>query len=126
MQEKQSATATEMAQVETIIGRILQIGVVFSAIVMGIGLVILLATGDSGYAGHTVPLTMVAILVGSWQLKSYAIMMLGMYCLILTPVLRVVVSIYAFYKERDHLYVVITTAVLIILMIALAIGLTGK
>lgn len=126
MPEKTNATATEMAQVETIIGRILQVGVVFSAIVMGIGLVIFLVTGNSGYAGDTVPLTMGAILLGTWQLKAYAIMMLGTYCLILTPVLRVVVSIYAFYKERDHLYVAITTAVLIILMIALLIGLTGK
>ncbi|MCH5464940.1 DUF1634 domain-containing protein [Levilactobacillus tujiorum] len=125
-EKKKTTTAAEMVQVETIIGRILQVGVVLSAIVMGIGLVLLLATGDSGYAGDTVPLTMGAILLGSWQLKSYAIMMLGTYCLILTPVLRVVVSIYAFYKERDRLYVMITTLVLIILLIALLIGLTGK
>lgn len=127
MSEKEkTTTAAEMVQVETIIGRILQVGVVLSAIVMGIGLILLLVTGDSGYAGDTVPLTMGAILLGSWQLKSYAIMMLGTYCLILTPVLRVVVSIYAFYKERDRLYVMITTLVLIILLIALLIGLTGK
>lgn len=120
------ATAQEMAQVETIIGRILQVGVIFSAIVMAIGLVMFLATGHSGYLGTTMPLSMGAILLGTWQLKPFAIMMLGVYCLILTPVLRVVVSIYAFYKEKDHLYVAITTTVLIILIIALVIGVYGK
>lgn len=125
MQEKQAATAKEMAQVETIIGRILQVGVIVSAIVMLIGLVIFLVTGQSGYPGSTMPLSMGAILVGTWHLKAYAIMMLGTYCLILTPVLRVVVSIYAFYKERDHLYVAITTLVLVILLFALIIGVHG-
>ncbi|QMU08981.1 DUF1634 domain-containing protein [Levilactobacillus suantsaii] len=120
------ATAKEMAQVETVIGRILQIGVIFSAIVMAIGLILFLATGQSGYPGDTLPLQFGAILVGTWHLKSFAIMMLGIYCLILTPVLRVVVSIYAFYREKDHLYVAITTTVLIILMIALVIGIYDK
>lgn len=122
MAQKPVTTAREMAQVETIIGRILQVGVIVSAIVMLIGMVLFLATGNSGYPGTTIPLKMGAILVGTLQFKPYAIMMLGIYCLILTPVLRVVVSIYAFYKEKDHLYVIITTAVLIILLIALVIG----
>lgn len=122
MAQKPVTTAREMAQVETIIGRILQVGVIVSAIVMLIGMVLFLATGNSGYPGTTIPLKMGAILVGTLQFKPYAIMMLGIYCLILTPVLRVVVSIYAFYKEKDRLYVIITTAVLIILLIALVIG----
>lgn len=122
MADKQPATAREMAEVETIIGRILQVGVIVSAIIMTIGLVLFLVTGTSGYPGTTIPLRMGAILLGTLQFKPYAIMMLGTYCLILTPVLRVIVSIYAFYKERDHLYVWITTTVLIILLFALVIG----
>ncbi len=54
--------------------------------------------------------------------KPYSIMMLGIFCLILTPILRVVVSIYSFYKEHDMLYVVITSIVLIILMISFVFG----
>ncbi|GEA98762.1 DUF1634 domain-containing protein [Levilactobacillus brevis] len=125
MAAKEPTTAKEMAQVQTIIGRILQVGVIFSAIVMLIGLVLFLVSGQSGYSGSYVPRRMGLILQGTWQLKPYAIMMLGVYCLILTPVLRVVVSIYAFYKEHDHLYVSITTLVLAILLVALAIGVTG-
>ncbi len=125
MAAKEPTTAKEMAQVQTIIGRILQVGVIFSAIVMLIGLVLFLVSGQSGYSGSYVPRRMGLILQGTWQLKPYAIMMLGVYCLILTPVLRVVVSIYAFYKEHDRLYVSITTLVLAILLVALAIGVTG-
>ncbi|ABJ63512.1 DUF1634 domain-containing protein [Levilactobacillus brevis] len=125
MAAKEPTTAKEMAQVQTIIGRILQVGVIFSAIVMLIGLVLFLVSGQSGYSGSYVPRRMGLILQGTWQLKPYAIMMLGVYCLILTPVLRVVVSIYAFYKEHDRLYVAITTLVLAILLVALAIGVTG-
>lgn len=125
MAAKEPTTAKEMVQVQTIIGRILQVGVIFSAIVMLIGLVLFLVSGQSGYSGSYVPRRMGLILQGTWQLKPYAIMMLGVYCLILTPVLRVVVSIYAFYKEHDRLYVAITTLVLAILLVALAIGVTG-
>ena len=125
MAAKEPTTAKEMAQVQTIIGRILQVVVIFSAIVMLIGLVLFLVSGQSGYSGSYVPRRMGLILQGTWQLKPYAIMMLGVYCLILTPVLRVVVSIYAFYKEHDHLYVAITTLVLAILLVALAIGVPG-
>ncbi|WP_367295528.1 DUF1634 domain-containing protein [Levilactobacillus yonginensis] len=123
--ESKKATANEMAQVETVIGRILQVGVIVSAIIMLIGLAMFLTTGYSGYEGEFVPRRMATILTGTWQLRPYAIMMLGVYCLILTPVLRVIVSIYAFYKERDHLYVAITTLVLFILIAALLIGVHG-
>lgn len=125
MAQKPATTAREMAQVETIIGRILQVGVIFSAIIMLIGLVLFLVTGNSGYNGNFVPRQMDMILAGTMQGRPYAIMMLGVYCLILTPVLRVIVSIYAFYKEKDYLYVAITTLVLIILLIALVIGVKG-
>lgn len=124
--ENKPTIAREMAQVETIIGRILQVGVVFSAVVMATGLGLLLVTGKSGYPETVVPLSMAAILKGTGKLRPYAVMMLGLYGLILTPVLRVVVSIYAFYRERDWLYVTITTLVLVILVVALIIGVHGK
>ncbi|EPD11575.1 putative membrane protein [Lacticaseibacillus paracasei subsp. paracasei Lpp48] len=52
--------------------------------------------------------------------------MTGIFLLILTPVLRVVVSIYAFAVEHDRLYVWITTIVLIILLGAMTIGYLGN
>lgn len=116
----------EMNEVERLIGQILRIGVIVSAIVIVIGLAALFIEGGSGYPGDTVPLGFRAMFAGVMQFKPFAIIMLGLFLLILTPVLRVVVSIYAFAVERDTLYVAITTIVLIILVIAMVIGYAGK
>lgn len=110
----------EMRKVELIIGKILRIGVVTSAIVIVIGIMLYFLNG-SGYIGNF-PTRFSTILNGIVAGKSYAIIMLGIFLLILTPVLRVVVSIYAFYKEKDTMYVVITTIVLVILIIAMLLG----
>ncbi|WP_063515949.1 DUF1634 domain-containing protein [Schleiferilactobacillus harbinensis] len=116
----------EMNEVERLIGQILRIGVIVSAIVIVVGLAALFIEGGSGYPGDTVPLGFRAMFAGVMQFKPFAIIMLGLFLLILTPVLRVVVSIYAFAVERDTLYVAITTIVLIILVIAMVIGYAGK
>lgn len=122
-ERKPTETEREMEHIEVMIGRILQIGVIVAAIIMLLGLILLLINGgDGGYAVGHQPTTIKAIAMGTISLKPYAVMMVGMFCLILTPVLRVVVSIYAFYKEHDRLYVWITTAVLIILCISFVIG----
>lgn len=121
-QNSSPTTTTEMNHIEAIIGRILQIGVSIAAIIMLLGLILLIANGGkTGYPTNVHPTTMHAILSGVTQLKPYAVMMLGLFCLILTPILRVVVSIFAFWKERDRMYVVITTVVLVILGVSFVI-----
>ncbi|CAJ1196542.1 hypothetical protein CPR19088_GLDEOEPO_02493 [Companilactobacillus paralimentarius] len=119
----------ETRKVELIIGQILRIGVITSAIVILIGMGLYFMNG-AGYPsvvrnGHTMvdfPQRFSTIFSGVAEGKSYAVIMLGVFLLILTPVLRVVVSIYAFYKEHDTLYVVITSIVLVILMFAMYMG----
>lgn len=120
--QNNKATTDEMNRIELIIGKILRIGVIISATIMIIGLAIFLITGHSGYPGNSHPTNFLTIFKGIMQLKSYAIMMLGIFCLILTPVLRVIVSIYSFYKENDWLYVWITLFVLVVLIISFIIG----
>ncbi|MCF6164534.1 putative integral membrane protein [Furfurilactobacillus rossiae] len=111
----------EMAQVEIMIGQILRIGVIISAVIMLIGFIAYGIQGSTGLPSHGA-VTITAIATGLLSFKSGSVMMLGLFCLILTPVLRVVVSIYAFYVEKDSLYVWITSAVLVILLFALFIG----
>lgn len=112
----------EMHEVELVIGKILRIGVVTSAVVILAGVILYFVNGGSGYAATEFPRRLSAIFSGVAEGRSYAVIMLGVFLLILTPVLRVVVSIYAFYKEKDTMYVVITTLVLIILAIAMILG----
>ncbi|BAN73288.1 MULTISPECIES: DUF1634 domain-containing protein [Lacticaseibacillus] len=117
---------TEIDDVEIMIGKVMQVGVILSAVVIVLGLILLIATGSTGYPAGVHPTRVGAILSGTFALKPYAVLMTGIFLLILTPVLRVVVSIYAFAVEHDHLYVWITTAVLIILIGAMTIGYLGN
>ncbi|WP_390407256.1 DUF1634 domain-containing protein [Lacticaseibacillus jixiensis] len=115
----------EINDIELIIGKIMQIGVLLAAAVMLVGMAMLLISGASGYPAGVHPHTITAIASGVVHFKAYAWLMTGIFLLILTPVLRVVVSIYAFIKEQDRLYTWITTIVLVILVVAMIIGYIG-
>lgn len=122
---KNAATKQEMNHVEDIIGHVMQVGVITAAIVIVIGILMLFISGHSGYAGNQHPMTFAAIGRGVIALKPYAVIMLGLFLLILTPALRVLISIYAFVVLGDHMYVWITSLVMLILIIAMVIGMYG-
>ncbi|MCJ8013974.1 DUF1634 domain-containing protein [Paenibacillus sp. KQZ6P-2] len=113
---------TEIQDVELAVSRWLRIGVIISAAVIVIGLILLFITGDSGYPGSFYPHTLSDILHGAVQLRPYAVITIGLILLILTPVLRVAISIWVFMREGDKLYVMITSIVLIILIISFVLG----
>lgn len=122
MNKENQTTKQEMEQIENTIGKILRYGVLLSSLVMIIGLILYIIMGATGYSETFHYRSINELFNGIISLKPYAIMMLGLLMLILTPVLRVVVSIYSFYKEHDYLYVYITALVLIILIISFIIG----
>ncbi|USS90733.1 DUF1634 domain-containing protein [Fructilactobacillus carniphilus] len=120
---KTSKPATnEIQAVEQTIGKILRWGVIVAATIMILGLLLYLMNGSLGVATHYHVKNFSELLQGLLTGKPYAVMMTGIFALILTPVLRVVVSIYSFYREHDSLYVVITSLVLIILMASFWLG----
>lgn len=112
----------EIRDVEEAIGYILRVGVMVSASVIGLGLILMLINGGTGYPPEQTPADFQTIWQGLIQLKAGAYVMLGLFCLILTPVLRVIVSIWAFAKEKDYLYVWITVIVLVILVFGMLTG----
>ncbi len=57
-----------------------------------------------------------------FALHPRAFLYLGTISLILTPVSRVLVSIFAFWKERDFKYVGVTTIVFLVIVISVIIG----
>lgn len=65
------------------------------------------------------------ILHGIVSLNPMALMLAATVLLILTPVARVVTSIYAFAVDRDWKYVVITSLVLLIIVMSAVAGLLG-
>lgn len=116
---------SNIGNVEITISKLLRAGVLLSAGVIIAGFIMFLITGQSGYPGTTYPTTPGEIFSGLLQLKSYAIIMTGLLLLISTPVFRVGVSIIVFAKEKDYLYVKITSAVFIILILSFAMGKVG-
>lgn len=109
-------------KIEIIISKVLIAGVLLSAAIILIGLMMYLITGSSGYQGNTYPTNPQIIFQGVLLLKPYAIILFGLFILILTPILRVGISIIVFIKERDFLYVNITSIVFIILIISFLLG----
>ncbi|HEX5073015.1 MAG TPA: DUF1634 domain-containing protein [Gemmatimonadaceae bacterium] len=114
---------------EQIIGRLLQIGVLISALVVVLGGVALLiryggAPADfrSFRAEPSELSTLVGIVRGASRLDSHAVVQLGLVLLIATPIMRVALTLVAFWWQRDRLYVGITAFVLALLVYGLFWG----
>ena len=120
--EESAEANSNIEEVEIIISRSLQIGVLASAAVTLIGFLMFLITGNSGYPGSTYPTSPLLIFQGLASFKPYAIILTGLFILILTPVFRVGVSIIVFLKEKDYLYVKITALVFAILIVSFLLG----
>lgn len=107
-----------------IIGWILLGGVILSATVILLG-VVLLPIRSGGLSPERVlafPQTLGQVATGLLVLRPQAIITLGLLLLIATPILRVAASLVAFAIERDRRYVLITLVVLIILVFSLFLG----
>lgn len=107
---------------EIIISKLLQVGVLLSAAVMLVGFLMFILTGSSGYKNNAFPSSLFMVLQGLVAIKPDAIILTGLFILILTPVFRVGVSILIFLKEKDFLYVAITAFVFLILIVSFLLG----
>jgi uncharacterized membrane protein len=113
-------------RLEIIIGRLLQIGVAASMIVVACGGLIYLRRFHDQPAGHAVfvgepaELESLSGIVGSAsRFDPLGLIQFGVLVLIATPIARVVFSIYGFWLERDRFYVVVTLTVLAALLAGL-------
>lgn len=112
----------KMENTEVLLSNLLRVGVVASAVVILTGLIMFLITRQGGYPVGTYPISLKEIIAGLFLLKPFAIIIIGLLLLILTPVFRVGVSIIVFLMEEDYLYSAITVIVFIILLTAMILG----
>ena len=111
---------------------LLLVGVGASAIVLVFGLLLVLLTGQTGYhdavsldlvlareGAVAFPRTMGGVIQGAFELRPFAVIELGTFLLIATPVFRVAASVLLFFLEQDYLYTVITLAVLSLLLFSI-------
>lgn len=63
-----------------------------------------------------------SIFSGALHLEPRAVMMVALLLLLATPIVRVVISLIGFLKEKDRVYVFVTTVVLLTLLGSLLLG----
>jgi len=114
-------------KVETIMGNLLRAGVVLAAaVVLAGGLIYLLLHGAAqpGYhvfRGEPADLRSIrGIVAEAVTLRGRGIIQLGLLLLIATPIARVAFSVYAFARQGDRIYIVVTLIVLTLLLYGLA------
>jgi uncharacterized membrane protein len=113
-------------QVDMVIGRLLQVGVLIAAVVTLVGGVLYLRAHGTTVADYHVfrgvpdGLTSLSgIAHGVLAGRRAALVQLGLVLLILTPMARVALTLGAFVVQRDRLYVLLTAIVLAVLVYGL-------
>ena len=124
---------THMRRLELLISRLLFAGVVISVGLIVLGSVVTFvqhpdyldrsAVLDSLVGpGATFRHEFSALKAGIRQLRGEAIVTVGLLVLMITPVMRVAVSMIAFIQQRDRTYALITLSVLCLLLLSLVVG----
>jgi uncharacterized membrane protein len=113
-------------RMDLIIGNLLRIAVIVSALFVLTGCVIYLMR-------HGLEMPAYGVFAGvpknlrdlrevielAWQVKSVGIIQLGLLILIATPVARVAFSVFAFIIQRDFMYALVTLIVLTVLLLSI-------
>ncbi len=114
---------------DTAITALLRTGVLLSIVIIAAGMAITFVHTPDDFSARPAhgqfPSTITEVVAGVGHGSGPAIITLGLLVLIATPVARVALSIVIFVIARDRLYVAITAAVFVILMIAFAVGRAG-
>ena len=113
-------------KVELIISKLLLVGVSMATfVVLAGGILFLVRHGHETpqfgeFHGEPPELRTIGGVLGAVrQLEARAVIQLGLGLLITTPVARVAFSLFAFIRQRDGMYVVITSIVLAVLLLGL-------
>ena len=133
------ASAEELQQearvrrAELVISGVLRVGVVTSLLVIVVGTLLTFfhhpdyVTSRAEldrltHPGAAVPQSLKGVMSGIRSFRGQSIVAAGLLLLILTPVVRVAVSILAFMVQRDRTYVAITSVVLLLLLLSFVLG----
>ncbi len=113
-------------QVEQVVGNLLRVGVGLAASVVLVGGLLYLVRHGAAtphyrvFEGKQSTLrSLGGIVTEALHRRSPAIIQVGLVLLILTPIARVAFSLFAFARQRDRVYVLVTAIVLVLLVYSL-------
>jgi uncharacterized membrane protein len=116
-------------QMEASIGRMLRVGVTTSAAIVLLGGILYLrqpSTKAPDYSNFIAQRewlpNIVGVLQGAAHLNAGSIIQLGILLLIATPITRVAFCIAGFARQKDRIYILISSSVLVILIYSLLQG----
>lgn len=123
-------TQSEEKNFQNIIGNLLRYGVWISLAVAFIGGIVYLMHHGNEIEDYSVFKendknifeVITSVYNGLIQGKGDSIIFSGIILLFLTPVFRVILSLFSFLLEKDYLYVVITTIVIGIIILSISFG----
>lgn len=116
---------------ELLISHLLRLGVAVSFILVLTGMVLTFAHHPDYLTSPTalsalispaeLPHTFSRVIEGCLAESGQAFVLLGLLVLVATPVVRVALSVLIFHQQRDHVFVAITTTVLLLLILSFAV-----
>jgi len=132
--KEKSAVHDELfGHIEVLISWLLRAGIVISLSTVAAGLVLMfihhpvylhsaMDLQRLTSPGAAFPRTLREVASGLLAMRGQAVVAVGLLMLIVTPIMRVAVSIIGFALQRDRAFVLITSAVLAILIVSFALG----
>ncbi len=126
----------KIGRAELIISRLLRVGMLTSLSIVAIGVALMFvhhpdymqspkALEPLRHGENVFPTTLGDVFRGAIAGQGRSVVLLGVFALFLTPVLRVATSIVTFMIERDWKFAVITSCVLLFLVLSLVLGKAG-
>jgi uncharacterized membrane protein len=109
-----------LKRMEALVSTILRVGVLMSAALILFGLTLMIVTGDTSLPNGNMDLDW--LIMGDPFFAPSHILFLGFLTLIVTPVLRIVASIYIYTTLHDNAFATITTIVLFVLVVSFTLG----
>jgi uncharacterized membrane protein len=126
-----------VSRTENLISSVLRIGVLASLFCVMTGTIISfihhpeffsssIALHHLTQPGAAFPRTLRDVFLGVREVRGQAIVVVGLLLLIMTPVMRVAVSILIFHHQRDRIFTLITAIVLCLLLASFVLGWIGR
>ncbi len=120
-ESKSNQKESQNKDMETIIGYTLRTGVIVSVSLAIIDLILIFISGNINYQTGSYKNTFAFITTTFSHLSFLSLLFIPIIILIATPVIRVLMSIFLFLKDKDYILSITTLMVFIILLISIFI-----